>query len=230
MRHNRARELRTQGLAIIQLAGLQKFMIAFMILALMSLPFVQPIQKKEEAKKEEVKSVGDMMVDIVWPGCKKYEQTGGLPVCVERIDVDVDLWVKSPDDEKPVGFSNRAGKTFNLTRDDLGTTNDVTDRNMETASTRGLPAGEYIVNIYLFKNYEPDFPEVPVEIVISTRTTGVNGESARMKQIITQKAVLRIDREEITVVRFVIGEDGNLDPSSVNDYFKGLFSWESPTQ
>lgn len=216
MRHNRARELRTQGLAIIQLAGLQKFMIAFMILALMSLPFVQPIQKKEEAKKEEVKSAGDMMVEIHWPG---------------GIDIDIDLWGKSPDDERPVGYSNRAGKTFNLLRDDLGKTNDSTDRNFEMLYARGLPAGEYIINLHYFMNREPgQAPEVPIDVVISTKATGEYKDTGGMKQIITRKAVLRIQGEEITVVRFVIKEDGELDEQSINDFHEELRTWQQPTQ
>lgn len=217
MRHNRARELRNQGLSIIQAAGLQKMMFAFMILALMALPFVQPVQKKEEAKKEEVKSAGDMMVEIHWP---------------PKIDIDIDLWVKSPDDEKPVGYSNRAGKTFNLLRDDLGRPNDATDRNYEMVYARGLPAGEYIINIHFFRRGETEVavPEVPVELVISTKSAGAGKEVGGMKQIITRKAMLRLVEEEITVVRFVIREDGELDQESVNDLEQGLRTWQSPTQ
>jgi hypothetical protein len=216
MRHNRARELRTQGLAIIQLAGLQKFMIAFMILALMSLPFVQPIQKKEEAKEMEVKSAGDMMIEIHWP---------------DKLDIDIDLWAKSPDDERPVGYSNRAGKTLNLLRDDLGKPNDSTDRNFEMFYARGLPAGEYIINIHYFISHEPvaTAPEVPVEVIISSKASP-NDAIGGMKEIIKRKAVLRVQKEEITVVRFVIKEDGELDPESVNDFYQELSTWQPPTQ
>lgn len=208
----------------------QKAALWFMGLMLFTLLAVS-IKKKEETKRGDVTSVADMTVDIEWPGCKKYEQSGEFPVCMERIDIDIDLWVKSPDDERPVGYSNRAGKTFNLTRDDLGITNDVTDRNTETASTRGLPAGEYIVNIHYFLSHEPgDAPEVPVNVVISTKTAGVGKATSGMKQIITRKAVLRVQGEEITVVRFVIKENGELDKESINDFYQELRSWQPPTQ
>lgn len=168
--------------------------------------------KKEESKNEAVKSAGDMMVEIHWP---------------DKVDIDIDLWVKSPDDDRPVGYSNRAGKTFNLLRDDLGKSNDSTDRNFEMAYTRGLPAGEYIINIHYFISREPGSPgDVPVEVVISTKTDGLGG----MKQIITRKATLRVLGEEITVVRFVIREDGQLDEQSVNDFFQELRAWVLPPQ
>lgn len=211
MRKNRARELRAQGLAVIQLAGLQKFMIAFMILALMSLPFVQPIQKKEEARKEESKSAGDMMVEIHW---------------TDNVDIDIDLWVKSPDDERPVGYSNRAGKTFNLLRDDLGASNDSTTRNYEMAYTRGLPPGEYVVNIHYFADRTPgDTHEVPVEVLISSKAGGADKVTGGMKQIISRKAVLRAKDEEVTVVRFTILESGELDEESINDFYQELRTW-----
>lgn len=216
MRRNRARELRTQGLSVIQLAGLQKFMIAFMILALMSLPFVQPVQKKDEAKKEEVKSAGDMMVEIHW---------------TDKVDIDIDLWGKAPDDERPVGYSNRAGKIFNLLRDDLGKSSDSTDRNFEMLYARGLPSGEYVINLHYYKNKEGPTPEVPVEVIISAKSGGndmYGGGS--MRPIITRKAILREEGEEITVVRFTIKEDGELDQSSVNDFFEELRTWQPPTQ
>ncbi len=212
MRNNKARERRTQGLATIQLAGLQKFMFAFVILALMALPFVQPIQKKEEAKKEEVKSAGDMLVEIHWP---------------DKIDIDIDLWVKSPDDERPVGYSNRAGKTFNLLRDDLGKANDSTDRNFEIAYARGLPSGEYVVNVHYFMNHElgSKTPEVPVDMIISTKST-----DGSMKQIVIRKAVLRVVGEELTVVRFTMDEKGELVKDSINDLQQELRSWQPAPQ
>lgn len=220
MRHNRnrARELRTQGLAIIQLAGLQKFMIAFMILALMSLPFVQPIQKKVvEEKKEAVKSAGDMMIEIHWP---------------DKLDIDIDLWAKSPDDERPVGYSNRAGKTFNLLRDDRGKKDDTTERNFEMFYARGLPAGEYIVNVHYFLSHEREQTpeEIPVDIIISTKAVDPFGGPDHMKQILVRKVVLRTSGEETTVVRFVIKEDGELDKDSINDFYEELRTWQPPTQ
>lgn len=211
MRNNRAREKRALGILNIPYAGTQKMMFAFLTLACAALLFVQPIQKKEEAKKEDVKSAGDMMVEIHWP---------------DKVDVDIDLWVRSPDDERPVGYSNRAGKTFNLLRDDLGKSNDSTDRNFEMAYTRGLPAGEYVINLHYFMNRDGSLQEgVPVDVVISTKASTTK-ELGGMKQIITRKAILRVVGEEITVVRFTLDQSGELDKDSVNDFFEELRAWQ----
>lgn len=221
MRFNRAREKRALGILNIPYAGTQKMMFAFLILTCAALLFVQPLQKKkEEAKKEEVKSAGDMMVEIHWP---------------DKVDIDIDLWGKSPDDDRPVGYSNRAGKTFNILRDDLGRMNDSTDRNFEMLYARGLPAGEYIINLHYYMNRDPSFgdAEVPVDVIISTKTKAADEFSYNaggMRQIIMRKALLRNQGEEITVVRFVIKEDGELDSESVNDFYQELRSWQPPTQ
>jgi hypothetical protein len=226
MQNNRAHELRKRSFSLIDLSAWQKCAISFLILMAMELPFVQPIQKKE-TKAEEARSAGDMVVEIEWPGCKTYEQGAAIPVCAERLDIDVDLWVKSPDDERPVGYSNRSGKTFSLLRDDVGTANDTTDRNAELASTRGLPAGEYIVNVHYFRSGELDKTlEIPVTVLISTKTKVGNS----MRGIITRKATLRVLGEEITVVRFIMREDGELDPESVNDFYQELRAWQPLTR
>ena len=191
-------------------------MLSFLILACTAMTLLQPIQKKEEVKKDEAKSAGDMMVEIHWP---------------DKVDIDIDIWAKSPDDERPVGYSNRAGKTLNLLRDDLGKANDSTDRNYEMLYARGLPAGEYIINLhYFFNRVGPQMSEVPVDVVISTKAGGVDKDTSGMKQIITRKAILRAMGEEITVVRFVLREDGSLDETSVNDFYQELRTWTQPAR
>ncbi|THK38095.1 hypothetical protein EHS39_11425 [Ensifer sp. MPMI2T] len=76
---------------------------------------------------------GNLVASIVWPAGA----------------IDVDLWVAGPND-KAVGYSNKAGKVWALLRDDLGTANDSMPINNESAFTRGLPDGEYVVNVRCF--------------------------------------------------------------------------------
>lgn len=173
--------------------------------------------KKEEAKTQEVKSAGDMMVEIHW---------------TDNVDIDIDLWVKSPDDERPVGYSNRAGKTFNLLRDDLGKSNDSTTRNYEMAYSRGLPPGEYVINLHYFADREPGAAthEVPVDVIISIKTATDDKTTGGMRQAITRKAILRERGEELTVVRFTILENGELDKESINDFYQELRTWNPSTQ
>jgi hypothetical protein len=194
----------------------QKAALWFMAFMLYSLLSVSP-EKKEEAKKEEAQSFGDMTIFISWP---------------DKVDLDIDLWVKCPPDDKPVGYSNRAGKTCNLQRDDFGKDNDSTDLNFELVSTRGLPAGEYIVNIHYFSNRHGivGVPEIPVKVVISTKVQSVNKDTVGMREIITRTATLRVEKEELTVVRFVIREDGELDKESINDFYEELRTWQPTVQ
>ena len=214
MRNSKSRNRRNQSFFNNSILTWQNVSKVFMFLTFMMLPFVQPLQKKTEAKTEEAKSAGDMMVEIHWP---------------DKVDIDIDLWVKSPDDERPVGYSNRAGRTFNLLRDDLGKSNDSTDRNYEMAYTRGLPEGEYVINIHYFVDHEPgEVHEVPVEVIISTKPNSQTKTAGGMIQIITRKAVLRVAGEEITVVRFTLDKDGELVKDSINDLFEELRSWQPP--
>lgn len=74
---------------------------------------------------------------------------------------DVDLWVSSPGDQG-VGYKRKSGRVWSLLRDDLGTANDQTPINAEFATTRGLPDGEYAVNVHCYScsSATPVFVEV----------------------------------------------------------------------
>lgn len=76
---------------------------------------------------------------------------------------DVDLWLRSPQD-KAVGYSNKSGKIWSLLRDDLGLSDDATPLNYESAFSRGLPDGEYIVNVRCFSCLSPTPVEVEVRL------------------------------------------------------------------
>lgn len=186
-----------------------------MLMAFVLLFIILPHNPKQSEEKVSTVNFGDMTILVSWP---------------DKIDVDIDLWVQCPLDTRAVGYTNRAGTTCNLQRDDLGKSNDTTDLNFEIVSTRGLPAGEYIVNLHYFKNRESyvEMTDVPVKVVVSTRIKG--SEYGGMKEIISRPfAVLRAEGEEITVVRFVIRDDGELDKDSVNDFFEELRTWiQSP--
>src|SRR5690606_24254871 len=121
---------------------------------------------------------------------------------------------QGPRDNRPVGYSNRAGRTFNLLRDDLGTVNDDTGLNFENAYSRGSPPGEYVVNVHMYANKEnpPSWP-VPVRVVVSI-TGGPSGKS-RSVDIYSGTVELTRQGEEITAVRFTMNEEGNVIPGSV---------------
>ncbi|PDT79981.1 hypothetical protein CO676_30260 [Sinorhizobium sp. BJ1] len=95
--------------------------------------FVLPSINPPAAAKDPIDIPGNLVATIVWP----------------EGPTDVDLWVAGPSD-RAVGYSNKSGRIWSLLRDDLGTANDSTPINMESAFTRGLPDGEYVVNVRCF--------------------------------------------------------------------------------
>lgn len=157
--------------------------IVFVVLFLIVLVLINPMAKK--ADDAEVKMPGNIMVAIRWP---------------DNIDVDVDLWVRAPGDSA-VGYSNRAGNTFNLLRDDLGFPRDDTPYNYELAFGRGMPDGTYTVNVHLFRNGS-HLMEIPVDVLVY-----INQGSAPPIRIAQSKVVLRAVDQEITVVNFDIKKE-----------------------
>ena len=146
---------------------------------------------------------GNVIVELSWPN---------------ELDTDVDLWVESPGDI-PVGYSNKGGLIFNLLRDDLGGQSDVTNINYEVSYSRGVPTGEYTVNVHLYRNMSGRLP-IPVTLVVSVKAK----PQIAAKRILTTKLELLHQGQEITAFRFSLDEDGNLAPGSVHDLPKPLRS------
>lgn len=145
------------------------------------------------------------------------------PICQMAVDItwdsdntsDVDLWVKAPGD-RPVGYSAKNAKVFDLVRDDLGWINDSGTSNSERACARNLPEGEYIINAHLYSRHESPLP-LSIVVVVSL----VNPSSAFMEQIVTKQFRFEHEGEELTVVRFSI-KDGKLVSGSENALPIGL--------
>jgi hypothetical protein len=159
-----------------------------------------------EALDETTQPPGNVIVEVRWP---------------DEIDADVDLWVEAPGDV-PVGYSNKGGAIFNLLRDDLGKRADATGLNYEVSYSRGIPAGEYTVNLHLYRNASNVFP-IPVTVVASVKRSPK--ESAR--QLLASKVELVREGEEVTVYRFRLSEDGSLVPGSVHSLQRNLRAWRS---
>ncbi len=109
---------------------LLSLLAVFIMTTILAVPLINPV-----AKNSEVLPPGTMSVEIRWP---------------DRVDVDIDLWVREPGGEV-VGYKRKHGKVFDLLRDDLGDFLDVLDLNYENAYSRGLPDGLYIVNIHYYR-------------------------------------------------------------------------------
>lgn len=139
---------------------------------------------------------GNLFAEIRWP---------------DGSDADVDLWVQGPGDV-PVGYSNKGGRLFNLLRDDLGHRGDVSGLNYEVSYSRGILAGEYVVNVHLYRDNAGALP-IPVTVVASVKPSV--GESAR--QLLARTIELGREGEERTVFRFRLDERGGLVAGSVHD-------------
>ncbi|GIK98202.1 MAG: hypothetical protein BroJett029_24110 [Alphaproteobacteria bacterium] len=170
----------------------------FVAIVILVLPFINPEAKQSE---DADRAPGNVVVEIQWQ---------------DGLDADVDLWVQAPGDT-PVGYSNKGGESFNLLRDDLGKISDVTDLNYEIAYSRGIPAGEYTVNVHMYRAGRTQFP-LPVKIVASVKSSPE--ESTR--QLLTTTVTLTRENEEITAFRFRLDEKGNLARGSVHSLQKPL--------
>src|SRR5215510_8500629 len=173
----------------------------FVSVVVLLLPHINPQAKQADQVGD--KAPGNVIVEIQWP---------------DGIDADVDLWVEAPGD-RPVGYSNKAGKYFNLLRDDLGKPLDVTSLNYEVAYTRGTPGGDYIVNLHLYRSLVTSLP-IDVQVTASVRTSA-EGES---KPLVTTTAPLFKVGQELTAIRFRLDSEGQLVPGSINSIFKPIRS------
>ncbi len=168
-------------------------LVAITAIVLILLLLVNP--PAEDAKAEPP---GNLIVGITWP-------VG---------NVDVDLWLDGPGEEKPVGYSRKSGALWNLLRDDLGTPNDPMPLNFENAYTRGIVAGDYTVNVHCYRCPGPT--RIDVEIRLS-----LPGEPGT-RLLVSTNVTLSGHGDEKTVMRFTMDADGNVDRASMHNVFRPL--------
>ena len=173
-------------------------LIGFVAMVILLLPHIT-LAKKES---EQHKAPGNVVVEMHWPSNQA---------------VDVDLWVKAPR-EYPVGWWNQGGPTFNLLRDDLGAEGDATDENYEIAYSRGIPQGEYVVNVHMYGPLQPGVT-VPVNVVVSVRK-----KYDDMHQLLKTVVNLNRHNQEETAFRFKLTGDGELVSGSVSTLRKPLIT------
>ncbi len=172
-------------------------LVGFVAVVILLLPHLHPPKEAEAA----TRSPGNVIVEIRWP---------------DEIDADIDLWVEAPGDT-PVGYSNKGGTIFNLLRDDLGQRGDTTELNYEISYSRGVPAGEYTVNVHLYRN-SGGYVSIPVTISVSVKAK--TNESAR--RLLATELLLENEGEERTAFRFSLDDKGRLIRESMHDLPKPL--------
>lgn len=167
------------------------YLFGFVVMVLILINFVNAGAKTAE----DIRPQGNVIVELFWD---------------DALGADVDLWVQGPGDI-PVGYSNKGGVVFNLLRDDLGRTFDVSGKNYEISYSRGIPPGEYIVNAALY-NAKGDRVPISARSVVSVKKS----EAEPAHQVLSTNLKLHYTNQEVTVFRFRLGEDGTFDPASVH--------------
>jgi hypothetical protein len=179
----------------------------FVVMVVLVLPHINP---KTPPTKAVADPPGSAIIEVRWP---------------DELDADLDLWVRAPR-EAPVGYSNRGGRTFNLLRDDRGHYDDPTNLNYEVSYSRGLPAGEYIVNLHYYGlalGLGAAAGEVPATVVVSTRSPATGVVTRHFTETVTLHRV----GEEATALRFEIDGKGEVVPGSLSHLFKPLREGEA---
>lgn len=167
---------------------LMAMLLGIVAVVVMVLPSINP--PSEAAQQQQP---GNIVASAAWP----------------EGPADVDLWVSGPGDAG-VGYSRQSGKVWSLLRDDLGQTNDNTPLNYENAFTRGIPDGEYGVNVRCFACGS----QLPVSVVVEVRVVGG-------PLIWSGTVELKTEKQERTAVRWKMSS-GQLVTGSESFVFKNM--------
>lgn len=152
------------------------------------------------AQMDQASPPGNVIAHIIWPPG----------------NIDVDLWVTGPGETGAVGYSHKSGILWNLLRDDTGTGSDSTGINYENAYTRGIPAGEYIINVHCYSC------SAAVPVLVKLEVQSKSSPQATMKKIVYTEVTLHAHKEEVTMIRFELDREGNIVPNSMNHFYEPL--------
>jgi hypothetical protein len=152
-----------------------------------------------------------MVLLMVNPEAKEKDSTdvpGNLFIYSTWVDQgdDVDLWLKAPDMNTPLGYSVKDSKNCNLVRDDLGTDNDPLKMNYENMYCRDTPDGEYIINLQAYRVFN-----LPITVNVQI---GFN-QGGKTVVLFNKQVELKYSGEELTVIRFTM-ENGAVVQGSIH--------------
>ncbi|MBY3263894.1 hypothetical protein HFO15_19910 [Rhizobium laguerreae] len=173
--------------AILTRDLLMNFLMGLAALVILTLVAINPASTEQQ-----LTPPGNLIASITWPAG----------------DEDVDLWVSYADDFA-VGYSNKSATIWSLLRDDLGNKNDLSGLNFESAFSRGLPDGEYAVNVRCYSCTKLPMP-VSIEVRLAEGGTVWSGVVDIMKS-----------GQERTAIRFRVA-DGAVVADSANQVFKQM--------
>lgn len=170
--------------------------LGFFAMLVFLLPWINP-----PTESDTISPPGNLIVTASWPPSGH----------------DVDLWVMGPTEARPVGYSNQSGKLFNLLRDDLGPPDP--ELNFENVYTRGLPDGEYIINLHCYRCYGVS-EEKPIPVTVDVRLKKDGGAAVPVTKT---RVLLTKHGQEKTALRFLI-KDGNVLHETIHNAYRSLRS------
>ncbi len=132
---------------------------------------------------------------------------------------DIDTWVEDPEG-RVVWFRNPEAGLLHLDRDDRGMLNDTlringreveNPLNQEVLTIRGVQQGEYVVNLHYYAS------ETGRAVSVKYRLVKINPS---LKVVYYAEETLQKQGDEVTILRFYIGPDGEI--SEINQLPKSL--------
>lgn len=195
-RRHRHHDDTAEALANFSLTFAKALLVFCVILFLMISP--------ETKKSDGIKPKMEYLISVEWPG---------------EIDYDVDIWMKDPDGHV-LYYGNKEVGFMNLERDDLGAINNQFEIDGKTVKApyheelvaiRGFRAGEYILNVHLYRagkietNGNRGTGVQPVEVKVKIEKLNPTISTKYVGSVILDK----VGQEE-HVVRFEMAEDGEL--------------------
>lgn len=190
---------------ISTLLGWNDFLWAFALSmsAVVAVLATMAIKVKEDSKTTDSHPAGSISVYVFWQ---------------DGLDMDNDTHIMGPDGEH-IFYGNKAGRNWNLLRDDLGKAGDDFDKNFENAFSRGIEPGEYVINMHAYRGTPEMYPQViHIEVTVTTDPKAGKGAGTVIKQTVTLYKV----KEEVTVVRFALTAKGEVVSGSVNHVHKSI--------
>lgn len=169
-------------------------LLGFVFLFIISWLLINPV-----AKNKVTDAKGEFIITVSWDDENKD---------------DIDTWCRDPEGNI-ASFRQKEIGVMHLDRDDMGLTNDKivlatgdvieVKTNREVLTIRGIHPGEFIVNLHLYNKRNTEPTEVKVDVM----------KLNPYYTIATKTVTLHKQGEELTVIRFTVGADG--DVSDISD-------------
>ncbi|MBI4068545.1 hypothetical protein HY413_04050 [Candidatus Kaiserbacteria bacterium] len=202
-----------------------KLMLMFMSMFVIVVGLLT-VQKLEQMSGEVNEPAESLKFEVFW----NYDDPASAdkPYKYKLVDVDADtgIWYRGGANNAPltpVWFTNMGAGFINLERDDLGNRPGIESEfdpiNYESAKTRGIPAGEYCVNVHLYRN-RSSLTKIPVTVNVRVvrgqqrkQLDGrVDAPASSDKPILTSNVVFEREWQEINVFCFTMNEQFDLVP------------------